>query len=62
MAQEYATDEMVGMAATLKGSSLAIEAQLRHRAKLLNQTDDALEHSLAQARAAKVKATDIHGR
>lgn len=60
--QDYATDEMVGMAATLKGSTLAMEAQLRKRGKLLDDTDDALEHSLTQARTAKTKAKEIHGR
>ena len=50
------------MAATLKGSSLAMEAQLRQRATLLQQTDEAMEHSLAQSKAAKAKAVDIHSR
>ncbi len=57
--QEYATDEMVGMAAVLKGNSLAMEEQLRRRGRLLDETEDAMNHSLHHSRVAKVKATEV---
>mmetsp|Transcript_17902 Transcript_17902/g.53903 ORF Transcript_17902/g.53903 Transcript_17902/m.53903 type:complete len:246 (+) Transcript_17902:275-1012(+) len=57
--QDYATDEMVGMAAVLKGNSLAMEEQLRRRGRLLDETEGAMQHSLEQSRAAKTKATEF---
>lgn len=45
-AQEDLTDELAGMAAQLKSSTLAIEGRLRERGQLLDSTEAALDGSL----------------
>ncbi len=56
------TDEMVGMAATLKSSTLALEGRLRERDALLDETDDALQRSLDNARRSRARARQIYMR
>ena len=61
-AQEALTDEMVGMAATLKSSTMALEGRLRERDALLDDTDDALQRSLDSARRSRARARQIYRR
>lgn len=60
--QDMLTDELVGMAAGMKSNTLAMEGQLRQRATLLDDTEEAMEHSLQQARKGKQRAKEIHSR
>ena len=60
--QDALTDEMVGMAATLKSSTLALEGRLRERDALLDETDDALQRSLDNARRSRARARQIYMR
>lgn len=61
-AQDMLTDELVGMAEGMKSNTLAMEGQLRQRATLLDDTEEAMEHSLQQARKGKQRAKEIHSR
>ena len=60
--QDALTDEMVGMAATLKSSTLALSGRLRERDALLDETDDALQRSLDNARRSRARARQIYVR
>ncbi len=62
LAQEALTDEMVGMAATLKSSTMALTGRLRERDALLDETDDALQRSLDSARRSRARARQIYKR
>lgn len=60
--QEGLTDELAGLAASLKTNTLAMEGKLRDRAALLDGTEAALDTSLQRTKASAAKATDIHKR
>lgn len=59
---EDLTDELAGMAAQLKSSTLAIEGRLRERGQLLDSTEAALDGSLRRTRESKERAAQIHRR
>ena len=60
--QETLTDELLGMAAALKTNTMAFESRLKERGKVLDETDNAVNRSLDNARRAKNKATKIKQR
>ncbi|KAK7827360.1 uncharacterized protein LOC112037200 isoform X1 [Quercus suber] len=58
--QEDLTDEMVGLARQLKESSLMMSNSLQSTEKILDSTEQAVEHSLASTGHANVRATKIY--
>ncbi|XP_030956580.1 uncharacterized protein LOC115979160 isoform X2 [Quercus lobata] len=59
MLQEDLTDEMVGLARQLKESSLMMSNSLQSTEKILDSTEQAVEHSLASTGRANVRAMKI---
>ncbi len=60
--QEALTEELAGMAASLKSSTLAVEGRLRERGQLLGATETALDHSLHHTRKSAAEAKKIHSK
>ncbi|XP_050274583.1 uncharacterized protein LOC126717191 [Quercus robur] len=60
MLQEDLTDEMVGLARQLKESSLMMSNSLQSTEKILDSTEQAVEHSLASTGRANVRAMKIY--
>ncbi|KAM4108497.1 hypothetical protein ACB094_03G049300 [Castanea mollissima] len=58
--QEDLTDEMVGLARQLKESSLMMSNSLQSTEKILDSTEEAVEHSLASTGRANVRAMKIY--
>ncbi|KAL0015081.1 hypothetical protein SO802_002150 [Lithocarpus litseifolius] len=58
--QEDLTDEMVGLARQLKESSLMMSNSLQNTEKILDSTEQAVEHSLASTGRANVRAMKIY--
>uniref|UniRef100_A0A7N2KWY9 Uncharacterized protein n=1 Tax=Quercus lobata TaxID=97700 RepID=A0A7N2KWY9_QUELO len=58
--QEDLTDEMVGLARQLKESSLMMSNSLQNTEKILDSTEQAIEHSLASTGRANVRAMKIY--
>ncbi|KAK4596111.1 hypothetical protein RGQ29_014252 [Quercus rubra] len=58
--QEDLTDEMVGLARQLKESSLMMSNSLQSTEKILDSTEQAVEHSLASTGRANVRAMKIY--
>ncbi|PSR94851.1 Vesicle transport protein [Actinidia chinensis var. chinensis] len=57
--QEDLTDEMVGWARQLKESSLVMSQSIKNTEKILDSTEQAVEHSLASTGRANTRAMDI---
>ncbi|XP_015881118.3 uncharacterized protein LOC107417075 [Ziziphus jujuba] len=60
--QEDLTDEMVGLARQLKESSLVMSRSLQDTEKILDSTEEAVEHSLARTGHANSRATEIYSK
>eukprot|EP00887_Chlorella_sp_A99_P001492 scaffold8.g1492.t1 len=60
--QEGLTEELAGLAASLKSNTLAMEGKLRERGQLLEGAEAALDTSVAHTKASAGKATEIHRR
>lgn len=60
--QEGLTDELVGLAASLKTNTLAMEGKLRQRDQLLEGAEGLLDMSVTRTRASAAKAAAIHRR
>jgi hypothetical protein len=60
--QDALTEELAGMAASLKSSTLAVEGKLRERGQLLDTTETALDHSLHHTRRSAAEAKNIHSK
>ncbi|XP_030526615.1 uncharacterized protein LOC115738193 isoform X2 [Rhodamnia argentea] len=60
--QEDLTDEMVGLARQLKESSLVMSQSLQNTEKILDSTENAIEHSLASTNRVNVRATEIYSK
>lgn len=60
--QDSLTEELAGMAASLKSSTLAVEGKLRERGQLLGVAETALDHSLHHTRKSAAEATRIHSK
>ncbi|KAM3712718.1 hypothetical protein ACJW31_01G201200 [Castanea mollissima] len=58
--QEDLTDEMVGLARQLKESSLMMSNSLQNTEKILDSTEQAVEHSLASTGRANVRAMKLY--
>lgn len=60
--QDNIADELLGLTAALKTNTLAMEGTLKEREKLLEKTEDALDKSVAGAKASAGKAMALHKR
>ncbi|KAJ7559795.1 hypothetical protein O6H91_04G101900 [Diphasiastrum complanatum] len=60
--QENLTDEMVILAQQMKETSLRMERSLHDSEKVLDSTEQAVEHSLATTNRANIRATEISSR
>lgn len=58
--QDALTEELAGMAASLKSSTLAVEGKLRERGQLLDATETALDHSVQHTKRSAAEASRIH--
>jgi hypothetical protein len=56
------TDDLVGLAASLKANTLAMEGKVRERGSLLDSAEAALERSMQATKQSAAKATEIHNR
>jgi len=57
--QEDLTDEMVSMARQLKENSLMMNRSVKNAEKILDSTEQAIEHSLASTSHVNVRATNV---
>ncbi|XP_058208560.1 uncharacterized protein LOC131321684 [Rhododendron vialii] len=60
--QEDLTDEMVGLAQQLKESSLVMSQSIKNTEKILDSTEEAVEHSLASTGRVNTRAMDINSK
>ncbi|KAI8574447.1 hypothetical protein RHMOL_Rhmol01G0354300 [Rhododendron molle] len=60
--QEDLTDEMVGLAQRLKESSLVMSQSIKNTEKILDSTEEAVEHSLASTGRVNTRAMDINSK
>ncbi|KAG5567456.1 hypothetical protein RHGRI_002865 [Rhododendron griersonianum] len=60
--QEDLTDEMVGLAKQLKESSLVMSQSIKNTEKILDSTEEAVEHSLASTGRVNTRAMDINSK
>ncbi|KAF7153844.1 hypothetical protein RHSIM_Rhsim01G0266500 [Rhododendron simsii] len=60
--QEDLTDEMVRLAQQLKESSLVMSQSIKNTEKILDSTEEAVEHSLASAGRVNTRAMDINSK
>ncbi|KAL0459431.1 UNVERIFIED_CONTAM: hypothetical protein Slati_0570300 [Sesamum latifolium] len=58
--QEDLTDEMVGLARQLKESSLMMSQSIKNTEKILDSTEQAVEHSLASTGHANSRAMEVY--
>lgn len=58
--QEDLTDEMVGLARQLKESSLVMSQSIKNTEKILDSTEQAVEHSLASTGHANTRAMEVY--
>nr|XP_043621996.1 uncharacterized protein LOC122593634 [Erigeron canadensis] len=58
--QEDLTDEMVGLARQLKESTLMMNQSIKNTEKILDSTEEAIEHSLASTGRANTQAMSIY--
>lgn len=59
MSQDSLTDEMVALAAGLKRNAQAMQQAVKRREGLLDQTEDAVEDSLAQAQRSSKESKSL---
>jgi hypothetical protein len=60
--QDNIADELLGLTAALRTNTLAMEVKLKERGELLDTTEEALDKSVAGAKASAGKATALHKR
>ncbi|PSS13999.1 Vesicle transport protein [Actinidia chinensis var. chinensis] len=60
--QEDLTDEMVGLARQLKERSLVMSQSVKNTEKILDSTEQAVEHSLASTGRVNTRAMDIYSK